>query len=304
MERPLISIITINYDHPEITCQLLESLRHVTWPNIEVIVVDNASPNDDPAIIKINYPEIIFIQSKKNLGFAGGNNLGVRIAKGKYVLFLNNDTEVSPGFLEPLVRKMENDVSIGAVSPKIKFFFQQDIVQFAGITEFNPYTIRNRGIGYGEKDDGRFDKDFPTAYVHGAAMMVPMEVIRKIGMMSEAYFLYYEEHDWASRIRRAGYTLWYVHDSLVLHKESVSTGKMSPVKIYYMNRARVLYLRRNTNGLAFLIAFLYQLMISIPKNALVYLMKGRPDHFRAFHKAVSWHLKNMFNKSLHEDPKL
>src|SRR5665647_644486 len=93
MESPLVSIVTVSYNHPDVTCALLESLQHITYPNIEVIVVDNASPNDNPAIICQLHPEIIFIQSKENLGFAGGNNLGIRQAKGKYILLLNNDTE-------------------------------------------------------------------------------------------------------------------------------------------------------------------------------------------------------------------
>lgn len=303
MDSPLISIITINYDHPEVTCQLLASLRKITYPNIEIIVVDNASPNDDPACIKENYPEIIFLQSKENLGFAGGNNLGVRIAKGKYILLLNNDTEVDPGFLEPLVAKFEANPMIGAVSPKIKFFHTPDTIQFAGISEFNPYTIRNRGIGYGEKDRGQFDCDSETAFVHGAAMMVPMAVIRKVGLMAECYFLYYEEHDWTTRIKNAGYQAWYVHNSTILHKESISTGKISALKTYYMNRSRLLYLRRNVHGTVFFIAILYQLFISIPKNALIFLFKGYAGHFNAYHRAVSWHVKHLYSKEIHQQPK-
>jgi hypothetical protein len=302
MDFPLVSIITINFDHPEVTCQLLASLRLITYPNIEVVVVDNASPNDDPSCIKEQFPEITFIQSKKNLGFAGGNNLGIRIAKGKYVLLLNNDTEVDPGFLEPLVAKFEADPMIGAVSPKIKFYHTPDTIQFAGISEFNPYTIRNRGIGYGEKDHGQFDRDSKTAFVHGAAMMVPMAIIKKVGLMAECYFLYYEEHDWATRIKKAGFQLWYVHNSTILHKESVSTGKISALKIYYMNRSRLLYLRRNVNGFVFLFAILYQLLISVPKNALIYLLKGYPGHFKAYHKAIAWHFRHLTSKMIHEQP--
>ena len=302
MEFPLVSIITINYDRPDVTCQLLESLRKITYPAIETIVVDNASPNDDPACIKAQYPEVIFIQSKENLGFAGGNNLGIRRAKGKYVILLNNDTEVEPGFFEPLVAKFESDPTVGAVSPKIKFYSSPDTIQFAGLSDFNPYTIRNSGIGYGQKDDGRFDRDAETAFVHGAAMMVPMAVIKKVGLMAECYFLYYEEHDWATRIKKAGYKLWYIHNSVILHKESISTGKFSPLKIYYMNRSRLIYLRRNVSGVPFLIALLYQLLVSIPKNSLTILLKGYPGHYKAYVNAVTWHLIHFRSKKLHLQP--
>jgi len=302
MDYPLVSIITINFDHPEVTCQLLESLRKISYPNIEVIVVDNASPNDDPAMIKATYPEITFIQSRENLGFAGGNNLGIRVARGKYVLLLNNDTEVEPGFMEPLVSKFEADKNMGAASPKIKFFHSPDTLQFTGVSPVNPYTVRSHGYGFGVKDTAQFEEDSLTNFVHGAAMMVPMEVIRKVGLMAECYFLYYEELDWATRIKNAGYELWYVHNSLVLHKESISTGKMSPLKVYYMKRSRLIYLRRNISGFPFIVASIYQLCISIPKNALSFLVKGKSAHFRAYHKAVMWHLKHLFSKELHSNP--
>ncbi len=304
MEKPLVTIITVNFDHPEITCVLLETLRHISYPNIEIIVVDNASPKDDPAIISQRFPEIKFIQSKTNLGFAGGNNLAIREAKGKYCLFINNDTEVEPGFLEPLVDKLENNPKIGAVSPKLKFYVQPDTIQFAGQAPMNPYTLRSYGYGYGAKDSGQFDKDNLTYFVHGAAMMMPMDVIRKVGMMADVYFLYYEELDWGARIRAAGYELWYVHNSTVMHKESISTGRLTPFKTYYMNRARILYLRRNVSGLTFLIAFLFQIFVSIPKNLLVFLLKGDKGHFMAYQKAIFWHVKNIFIKDIQSNPVL
>jgi hypothetical protein len=302
MDYPLVSIISVNYDHPEVTCRLLGSLKQITYPSIEIIIVDNASPNDDPTIIPRSFPAVHFIQSKENLGFAGGNNLGIRSAKGKYVLLLNNDTEVDPGFLEPLVAKFEADPGVGAVSPKIKFFHNPDTLQFTGFSPLNPYTIRNKGYGHGAKDNGQFDSDSLTNFVHGAAMMVPMEVIHKVGLMAECYFLYYEELDWGTRIKKNGYTLWYIHNSVVFHKESISTGKMSPLKIYYMNRARLLYLRRNIKGFTFFIAIIYQFLIAIPKNAMKYLINGNYGHFRAYHKSIMWHLKNMFSKEIHSNP--
>lgn len=304
MEFPLVSIITVNYDHPEVTLALLATLRSVTYPHIEVIVVDNASPNDDPAILKASYPEVIFIQSPINLGFAGGNNLGIRQAKGKYLLLINNDTEVEPGFLEPLVAKCESDAKIGAVSPKIKFYNHPDTIQFCGQAPMNHYTMRSHGIGHGVVDSGQFESDSRTHFVHGAAMMVPMSVIRETGLMPECYFLYYEELDWCASIKRAGYQLWYVHDSCILHKESISTGKMSPLKTYYMNRSRLLYLRRNVTGFTFVVAILFQLLVAIPKNMVVFFLKNDKGHFRSYVRAILWHAKNLFSKEIHTYPQL
>lgn len=304
MSAPLVSIITINYDHPEVTCAMLATLRNVTYPNLEILVVDNASPNDDPGIIPASFPEVHFIQNAENVGFAGANNIATRMAKGKYVLYLNNDTEVEPDFLEPLVAKCESNGQIGGVSPKIRYFSKPDTIQFSGQAPINARTIRSHGYGWGQKDIGQFDQDAITNFMHGAAMLIPMDVIQKVGLMAEIYFLYYEELDWGARIRKAGYELWYVHDSLVFHKESISTGKLSPFKTYWMNRSRWLYLRRNVHGMTFLVALLFQLVASIPKNLLLFAIKRQPEHLKAYLKAIFWHLKHPVSKKVHENPTL
>ncbi|HTX88207.1 MAG TPA: glycosyltransferase family 2 protein [Bacteroidales bacterium] len=304
METPLVSIITVNYNHAAVTCELLESLRGITYPNTEVIVVDNGSPDEDPSVIGERFPEVRLIRSPENTGFAGGNNLGIRQARGTYILFLNNDTEVAPGFLEPLVNKLESDPAIGAVSPQIRYFHQPDTLQFAGFKGINPYTVRGKGVAFREKNDGRFDRDTQTAYVHGAAMMVPVRVMREVGLMAECFFLYYEELDWSNRITRAGYRLWYVHDSVVFHKESVTAGKLSPAKVYYLNRGRLLFLRRNIHGLRFITAVAFLLLVSIPKNTLLYLVKGQTEYFGAYRKAIAWHLRNLSSKEIFINPSL
>ncbi len=164
--------------------------------------------------------------------------------------------------------------------------------------------MRSHGYGYGIVDSGQFDQDTTTNFVHGAAMMIPIEVVRKVGLMAEIYFLYYEELDWGARIRAAGYELWYVHNSTVMHKESISTGRLTPFKTYYMNRARILYLRRNVKGFQFLVAFLYQTFISIPKNAATFMIKKQRGHFYAYIKAILWNVKHLFINDIHTNPSL
>ncbi|MBK9359005.1 MAG: glycosyltransferase family 2 protein [Bacteroidales bacterium] len=288
MDYPLVSIVTVNYDHPEVTCALLYSLRQISYPNVEIIVVDNASPNDDPAIIYQLYPEVVFIQSEKNLGFANGNNLGINVSKGEYILLLNNDTEVDPGFIEPLVRKLQSDPGIGMVSPKIRFFYAPDTIQYAGYTGYTPLTLRQFLIGLNEVDTGQYDQCTETYSIHGAAVMVPVSVIKEVGLMAEMYFLYYEEHDWAERIKRAGYKVYYVPDSLVLHKESMSTGKQSPLKTYYITRNRFLFARRNIQGFKKMVTLMYLSFFAFPKGVVSFLFDKRPDLALATMKAYFW----------------
>jgi GT2 family glycosyltransferase len=289
---PWVSIITVNYNQSKVTCELLQSLQKVSYPNVETIVVDNASPNDNPEIIRELHPEVSLIRSEKNLGFAGGNNLGIMQAKGDYLFFLNNDTEVPAGVLEPMVELLESHPEIGAVSPKILYFHSPGLIQYAGFTPISPWTIRNNSIGYKKPDSPEYDRLSPTHSVHGAAMMIPRRVINEVGMMPEIYFLYYEEHDWAAMIKRAGYKIYYQPASYILHKESVSTGKDSPMKTYYITRNRLLFARRNFRGLPFIFSLLFQTFISIPKNILLYLLKGQILHFKAYLKGIFWNLKN------------
>lgn len=301
---PLVSIVTVNYNQSQVTCELIDSLEKITYPNIEIIVVDNASVEDDPDTIKTQYPNVVLIKNPINYGFAAGNNIGIMASNGEYVLFLNNDTEVKPDFMEPLLKKFDEIPNLGAVSPKIRYFHTPDTIQYAGYTEMNAYTIRNFAYGHQKEDLGLHDKDRETAYAHGAAMMVPMDLIRQLGMMSYIFFLYYEEADFCDRIRRAGYSIYFVHNSLIYHKESISTGKTSPLKIYYLYRNRIVYMRRNIFGKAFYIALLYQLMVAIPKNAFAFLLKGKVKLFTAYYRAIGWHISHMFDKTVHENPML
>lgn len=301
---PLISIITVNYNYSDITCELIESLNKISYPNIEIIVIDNNSPDDDPIIIKRKYPNIILIENPINYGFAAGNNYGLMRARGEYILLLNNDTVVTEGFIEPLLDKLEENPGIGAVSPKLRYFHTPDTIQYAGYTEINPLTMRNFSIGFNEKDKGQYDEDRETAYAHGAAMMVPIEIVKEVGLMSYIFFLYYEEADWCARIKKAGYKIFYVHNSLVYHRESISTGRMSALKIYYLNRNRIVFMRRNIEGKDFYFGIFYQLIVAIPRNAFKYLIKGKIKLFHAYFRAIGWHIRNLFNQEIHENPKL
>lgn len=302
--QPLVSIITVNYNQTDITCQFLESLRKITYSNIEIFVVDNDSPNKEADVIKSKYPEIILIKSEQNLGFAGGNNLAIREAKGDYFLLINNDTEVEPGFLEPLVLKFQSCSNVGAVSPKIKYFYNPEQIQYAGFEPMSPITIRQHAIGFQEVDKGQYENDLLTDFAFGAAMLVSRDVVKNVGLMADIFFLYYEEMDWMARIRRAGFEIWYVHNSTVFHKDSITTGNISPLKTYFLNRGRLLYMRRNTFGVNKLLGICYQIFVAIPKNLALYLIRGKFDLFKAYRKAIGWHMKNTFSAVVHENPKL
>ena len=292
---PLVSIITINYNQLRLTCELLDSLRRVTYPAVEVIVVDNYSAEDPTDVITERYPEVKLIVSKENLGFAGGNNLGIQASQGEYLLFLNNDTEVDAGFLEPLVDFFRATPNAGAASSKILYHNSGETIQYAGSTRIDPFTGRSKRIGYMEKDNGQYNNIAETDLAHGAAMMVPRRVIEHVGKMPEFFFLYYEEVDWCESIKKAGYKIYFIPGSRVYHKESMSIGKGSTLKTYYMTRNRLLYMRRNTTGVRKLSWILFFLFVSLPKNALMYTVKRDLEHARAFWRGLLWNVTHLDN---------
>ncbi|TFF34725.1 glycosyltransferase family 2 protein [Mucilaginibacter psychrotolerans] len=286
---PLVSIITVNYNTDKVTAELLRSLSKITYRNIEIIVVDNASAVD-ASYLATEFPDIKFIQNKVNQGFAGGNNRGIEVAKGEIIFLLNNDTEVAAGFIEPVVDLFFTSDKIGIISPKIRYFHSPDIIQYAGGDAINPFTARGKFIGSGEKDNGQFNMPIETHLAHGAAMAIHRRVLDKIGLLPEMYFLYYEELDFTEHAQRAGFKVWYQPRSLVLHKESMSVGKMSAIKVYYQNRNRLLFIRRNVFGVKGLISKIFFTLISEPVAILKFLAKGNLAMAGQICKGLAWNM--------------
>jgi len=288
--QTLLSIITINYNQAETTNALLRSLQNIEWENFEVIVVDNNSKEEDFRNINTEYNNVQIIRNSRNLGFAGGNNTGIKVARGQFILLLNNDTEVDEDFAEPMISLLQSDSTIGAVSPKIKYYDAPDIIQYAGFTEMNPFTTRMHAIGHKQFDFGEYDEIQETAFAHGCAMMLRRDVLEEVGMMPDEYFLYYEEHDWSSRIKKAGYSIYVQPLSVVYHKESMSVKKNSPLKTYYINRNRILYVKRNFSFSYLIMALLYLTCVSIPKNIFTFLIRKKREHLTAYVDALQWHI--------------
>ncbi|WP_431356535.1 glycosyltransferase family 2 protein [Prevotella communis] len=293
------SVITINYNGLKDTCELIESLP-LEDKSIEVIVVDNASKEDEASIIASRYPQVKVIRSEQNLGFAGGNNLGIKAAQGKNLFFINNDVILKPqtSDIRHLISRLETDDKIGAVCPKIRFAWGDKPIQFAGYTTLSRYTMRNSSIGFGETDKGQYNIAHPTPYAHGAAMMVKREAIEKAGLMPECYFLYYEELDWSMMFTRAGYDIWYEPACTIYHKESQSTGQYSPLKTYYLTRNRLLFVKRNIQGLRRYITSTYLLLVVAPRDICKYILHRQFNLASATTKGIfNFHLST-FNFQL------
>ncbi len=281
-ERPLISIISINYNEPDLTYTFLDSVKALAYHPVEVLIIENNS--DRPVSQELasrHCPGVKVIYAPFNGGFGFGNNLGIKEAKGAYIFIVNNDTELPANLLDQMLVPFEKDAAIGVVCPKIKYFEQQDIIQYAGFTPVNRYTGRNKAVAYGEKDAGQFDIPGYTHGAHGAAMMVKKEVIERTGAFYEPYFLYYEELDWSCRILKAGFRIFYQPFAFIYHKESMSVGKNSALKIFYMNRNRLLFMKRNTSTWSYSLFSFYYISIALPVHVIKYLLSGEFELLKA-----------------------
>jgi len=286
------SIISVNFNQPQVTIDFLKSVKlNTDAAAVEVIVVDNGSREDHGDDFLREYPGLIYIRSEQNLGFAGGNNLGIKTAAGDFLLLLNNDTEITANLIPELTGELERNPEIGMISPLLLFYDSPDVIQYAGFTPMNYLTCRNAGIGSMEINKGQYDNESrETAYCHGAAMMCRRGDLEKVGLMDDLFFLYYEELDWCEKFRRAGKKIWFTGRTKVYHKESMSVGKDSSIKTYFMTRNRMLFIRRNTGFFNTLFFSLYYIGIASPKQLFLYFKKGRKDLIKWVLKGIGWNL--------------
>lgn len=287
----MISIITVNYNQMSVTLDLLTSLSPFDSSELEVIVVDNGSMQDDTHLITEFYPQVKVIRSESNLGFAGGNNLGIKEAKGEFLFLVNNDTVVPSATLDQLKQVLIDRPDAAIVCPLIYYYDQPDMIQYAGFTAINPLTGRNSSIHFKQKIR-KSNQVLETEYAHGAAMMIRKSVVSELGMMSENFFLYYEELDWVHRIKQSGLKVLVDRKSHILHKESISTGKDSPLKTYFQTRNRILFMRRNFPTWQKMLFYTFFTLVSAPKYLIVNLIKGKTNHLRSFVAGITWNFSN------------
>ena len=291
-----VSVISVNFNQTKVTLDLLHSINSQDYKDLEVIIVDNGSKEDPAPHVAGLYPFVKYVRSESNLGFAGGNNLGLQHATGDFLFFVNNDTEIPLHTIENLLNIFSRFPDSGVVCPLIYYYDQPELTQFAGYTPINTLTGRNHSVGYRNRTI-MSEKVTESPFAHGAAMMVSRSVIERVGGMSENYFLYYEELDWGAAIRKAGFKIRVAHNAHILHKESVSTGKSSPLKTYFQTRNRILFMRRNYRGVQQLPFFLFFALIAFPKNILTFLIKRELEHLKSFLHGVWWNLRNQKTSS-------
>ena len=251
---PLAAIIVLTWNQRDLTLDCLASLVQMTYPadRLLLIVVDNGSADGTAQAIRERYPQAVVLENGENLGFAGGNNVGIRYAMehgAEYIGILNNDVAVTADFLVPLLTVLQSDPAIGIATPLLAVMDQPEQVWALGST-VNWRTGAVERLYAGERvSTWRKQPPFAVDAASGAAMLVKRQVFETVGLMDEDFFLYYEETDWCLRVQRAGYQIMAVPSSQVLHKVSAALGETSPVIDYYMLRNHLRFVGRNWMGL-------------------------------------------------------
>ena len=278
-----ISVITINYNGLSDTRAFLESFRkEIQGVEYEIIVVDNASMNNEAKMLEDEFNGVICVRSDVNLGFSGGNNLGVKYSTGELLLFINNDIIIKSNFILPLLEKIHQDTNIAAISPQIRYM--DNTLCYGGCEPIDKYLLRIHYLN-GSLEKG-LSVSQEVSLMHGAAVIIKKDVLNKIGGWPEIYFLYSEEVDLSIHIRNLGFSIWYEPQSIVYHVGSQSTGKDSSLVCYYNTRNRLLLYKRNLYGLTRLISILYQLLVINLSTSLNLILKGEIDLFKAVCQGV------------------
>lgn len=244
-QYPLVHIIILNWNGWRDTLACVESCRKLSWPTFRIVIVDNGSTDGSVAILRKQLHDIQIIQSGGNLGFAGGNNIGIRQALNAgadFVWLLNNDTEVASDALTRLVEALEDGPRVGCVSSKIYLHYDPQRLDFAGGL-WDKGRLRKSMWGAGQLDRGQFDEPLERGSVSGCSMLVSARAIRDVGLMDESYFLYWEDTEWCARLRKKGYSIYFVPTSHVWHKVSASAGKNSFSQHYYFIRNGFFFLK-------------------------------------------------------------
>lgn len=330
MNSPRVSIVILNWNGWKDTIECLESLFNITYPNFDIILVDNDSEDDSvekirdycsgklevkssffdynqdnkpipifefdaqfndheiPENIELTKDKLILIKNDKNYGFPGGNNIGIKFvlkfSKPDYILLLNNDTVVDENFLGELVKNGELQKDVGILGPKIYFYDKPNVIWSAGC-KLSWKLCRGIQIGCKKTDHGQYDDKKEVEYVSGSAFLIKKEVVQKIGLMDETYFLYFEESDWTLRANQAGYLSLYVPQARIWHKISRSGGGISkPVGLYYITRNRWIFMKKWSKKIDYGIFIIYQLVGAIIFPIILSIIyKNRKLFFTYYH---------------------
>ena len=266
-----VSVIMLNWNGVDDTVDCIESLRNITYPNYDVVVVDNGSEGDDVRILREKFGNSIYIvENDKNYGFAQGANIGMKYALAnfnpEYLLLLNNDTVVDPDFLGKLIEVALTDKKVGILGPKIYYYDEPERVWFAG-GNINYWLGRLWCTGIGRLDIGQFDDISDVDFVSGCCMVVSRDVLSNVGLLDSTFFFGTEDYEICIRATRSGFRVLFVPEAKIWHKIGGSTHsvgrKLSPLVAYYFVKNHFILMEKHWSRLQFVTSTIYFIIIRL-----------------------------------------
>lgn len=239
-----IAVVLLNWNNTEDTLACIGSLRNLTYKSFQIVIVDNGSKPSEYTALKAGRTDEVILRQQRNLGFAGGCNVGIRWALQKgfeYVWLLNNDTEVGPESLGELVQSIESDPNIGIAGGVLYYWSDPQRIQIAGGL-IDPVTGKGGALGQDELDNSQFRGVLDVDYVSGGILLARCEAIKQVGLLDERFFIYYEDTDWAVRMRKSGRRVVTVSSAKAWHKDKASTGSTKP---YLIQHGYFMFLYKN-----------------------------------------------------------
>lgn len=280
---PLVSVVILNWNGRTFLEKFLPSVTASTYPNIRIIVGDNASTDDSISFLQTNYPQVEIIINKENEGFAKGYNTVLAQVQSDYYVLLNSDVEVTPNWIEPIIDMMESDTTIGACQPKLLSYNNKEEFEYAGasggwLDNLGYPFSRGRIFDIVEKDEGQYEAVEACFWASGAAMFVRAELFHATGGFDEYFFAHQEEIDFCWRLQLAGYKVYAVPQSVIYHVGGGTLPKGNSQKVFLNFRNNLIMLAKNVP--------LYKGVLKVPFRMLLDataawkgLATGSPGYF-------------------------
>lgn len=295
-KQPLVSVLVLNHNGEGFLKECFESLYASTYPDQELILLDNASTDNSLPYMREHFPEVRILETGGNIGYSGAYNLAFQHAKGKYFVLLNNDTKVDPGWLEPLVEEAEKDPSLGMLQPKIDSMIDLGHFEYAGASgghmdRYGFPFLRGRIFFHIEKDEGQYDNTAEIFWASGAAFFMRADMIRYTGGLDDDFVHHMEEIDLCWRAHLQGYHAKVVPESRILHHAGATIEPESYRKLYWNHRNSLIMLRKNL-GDESLSKIMWKRALLDIAALLKGLLGGEWQRIRAIRDAYRWMRKN------------
>lgn len=297
IQVPKVAVVILNWNGKSYLEKFLPSVLASTYPNLEIIVGDNASTDDSVAFLKSAFPSIRIISTSTNLGFAGGYNEVLKEVDADYYVLLNSDVEVTDGWIEPVIALMESDPLIAAAQPKILAYKDKSKFEYAGaaggfIDRYGYAFCRGRIFDALESDNDQYNQASQVFWASGAAFFIRKTIWAESGGLDRHFFAHMEEIDLCWRLKNKGYKIMYCPDAKVYHVGGGALSVESPYKTYLNFRNNLVMLQKNLPpGKSFRIIFIRFWLDLL--SLLKYLSQGNPKNAMAITRAHVYFLKNL-----------